>query len=53
VPDERAAWEPLWDGYLAVLQGNAWARCQRRRTWQRFHDPLEPMFLLGAYVDGS
>jgi GNAT superfamily N-acetyltransferase len=22
-------------------------------AWQRFHDPDEPMFLLGAYVDGK
>jgi GNAT superfamily N-acetyltransferase len=21
-------------------------------AWQRFHNPAEPMFLLGAYVDG-
>jgi hypothetical protein len=22
-------------------------------TWARLHDPHEPMFLLGAYVDGT
>jgi GNAT superfamily N-acetyltransferase len=39
--------------------GTAISPSERHRTsasnvaWQRFHDPDEPMFLLGAYVDGK
>jgi GNAT superfamily N-acetyltransferase len=48
--DERAAWDPLWDGYLTfyktVLPHNV-----SDVTWQRLHDPAEPIFILGAYAD--
>jgi GNAT superfamily N-acetyltransferase len=51
-PDERAAWEPLWDGYLkfykATLPKENWDI-----AWKRLQDPAEPMHLLGAYVDGK
>jgi len=50
-PDERAAWEPLWQGYLTFYE----ARVSPETTdvlWQRLHDPNEPMFLLGACSDG-
>jgi GNAT superfamily N-acetyltransferase len=50
--DERAAWEPLWQGYLTFYK----AKLPPENTdvaWKRFHDPDEPMFLLGAYVDGK
>jgi len=50
--DERAAWEPLWDGYLAFYKATL-ASGASDVAWQRFHDPDEPMFLLGAYVDGK
>jgi GNAT superfamily N-acetyltransferase len=50
--DERAAWEPLWDGYLAFYKATL-APAASDVAWQRFHDPDEPMFLLGAYVDGK
>lgn len=47
--DERAAWDPLWDGYLTfyktVLPHNV-----SDVTWQRLHDPAEPIFILGAYA---
>ena len=49
-PDERAAWEPLWQGYLAFYKTSvkpevtAW-------TWARLHDPAEPMHVLGAVLD--
>ena len=49
--DERAAWEPLWDGYLAFYHATL-APGASDVAWLRFHDPDEPMFLLGAYVDG-
>ncbi len=50
--DERAAWEPLWQGYLAFYK----TKLPPENTdvaWKRFHDANEPMFLLGAYVDGK
>jgi len=50
--DERAAWEPLWNGYLAFYKASL-APGASDVAWQRFHDPAEPMFLLGAYVDGK
>jgi GNAT superfamily N-acetyltransferase len=49
--DERAAWEALWNGYLAFYEATV-APGASDVAWQRFHDPDEPMFLLGAYVDG-
>ncbi|ACF01294.1 GNAT family N-acetyltransferase [Rhodopseudomonas palustris] len=51
-PDERAAWEPLWAGYLAFYKATL-APEVSDVTWGRFHDPAEPMHLLGAYVDGK
>ena len=49
---ERAAWEPLWKGYQAfyevVLADEA-----TDKAWERLHDPAEPMFILGAYVEGK
>jgi GNAT superfamily N-acetyltransferase len=50
--DERAAWEPLWDGYIAFYKATL-APGVSDATWQRFHDPEQPMFLLGAYVGGK
>jgi len=50
--DERAAWEPLWNGYLTFYKATL-APGASDVAWQRFHDPDEPMFLLGAYVDGK
>ena len=49
--DERAAWEPLWVGYLTFYKTSVPAQTTDI-TWDRFHDPAEPMFVLGAYVDG-
>jgi GNAT superfamily N-acetyltransferase len=50
--DERAAWQPLWNGYLTFYKANL-APGVSDVAWQRFHDPDEPMFLLGAYVEGE
>src|SRR6202011_719014 len=50
--DERAAWEPLWNGYLAFYKATL-APGASDVAWQRFHDPDQPMFLLGAYIDGK
>lgn len=51
-PDERAAWEPLWNGYIAFYKAKLAAGASDV-AWSRFHDPNEPMHLLGAYVDGK
>lgn len=49
--DERADWAPLWRGYLEFYQ-TALSDEITAVTWARLHDPAEPMFVLGAYVDG-
>ena len=50
-PAERAAWEPLWKGYLDFYKTSV-PKEVYDTTWARLHDPAEPMRLLGAYVDG-
>ena len=50
--NEREAWNPLWAGYLAFYK-TALARDLSDLTWTRFHDPDEPVFALGGYVDGE
>src|SRR5215471_17989196 len=50
--DERAAWEPLWKGYLDFYRITAPQEIYDA-TWARLHDPNEPMWLLGGYVDGK
>ncbi|KQW23153.1 GNAT family acetyltransferase [Afipia sp. Root123D2] len=50
--DERAAWEPLWQDYLTFYKATLPPE-NTDAAWKRFHDPDEPMFLLGAYVDGK
>ncbi|HWW49477.1 MAG TPA: GNAT family N-acetyltransferase [Xanthobacteraceae bacterium] len=50
--DERAAWEPLWQGYLTFYKTSIPAQATDV-TWARLHDPAEPMYLLGAYIDGK
>jgi len=49
--DERAEWAPLWDGYLVFYKATL-TRDVTDLAWSRFHDPDEPMFALGGYVDG-
>ena len=51
-PDERAAWEPLWNGYLTFYETKV-APDVTEAAWRRMHDPAEPMFGLGAYADGD
>ena len=48
--DERDAWNPLWAGYLAFYRASI-PRETSDLAWMRFHDPDEPMFALGGYVD--
>lgn len=49
---ERATWEPLWQGYLQFYEASQ-APDATDETWRRIHDPKEPMFALGAEVDGK
>lgn len=51
-PGERAAWEPLWKGYLDFYKTTV-PREVYDTTWARLHDPAEPMGVLGAYADGA
>jgi GNAT superfamily N-acetyltransferase len=50
-PEDRAAWEPLWQGYLTFYE-TVLSPETTDTTWTRFHDPEEPMFALGAFLDG-
>jgi GNAT superfamily N-acetyltransferase len=49
---ERAEWEPLWKGYLDFYEAKV-SRETYDTTWARLQDPNEPMYALGAYVDGK
>ncbi len=49
VPTDRAAWEPLWQGYLTFYKSRL-APETTNITWQRFHDPAVPMQILGAFL---
>jgi GNAT superfamily N-acetyltransferase len=49
--DEREAWEPLWSGYLGFYETVVRPEVTDM-TWQRLHDPSEPMHVLGAFLDG-
>ena len=40
--DERAAWEPLWKGYLDFYKTTV-PKETYDATWSRLHDPDEPM----------
>ena len=50
--DEREAWNPLWAAYLAFYK-TALTQDVSDLAWMRFHDPDEPMFALGGYIDGK
>jgi GNAT superfamily N-acetyltransferase len=50
--NERADWEPLWKGYLDFYNTSV-SKETYDTTWERLHDPNEPMWLLGATVDGK
>ena len=54
-PADFPAWKPLWDGYNAFY-GRAGDTALRPEvadaTWQRFFDPLEPVFALVAQEGG-
>jgi GNAT superfamily N-acetyltransferase len=50
-PGDFDAWYPLWRGYQAFYAADIPLETSRL-TWQRFHDPAEPMW--GAFaLDGA
>ena len=54
-PPDRAAWQPLWDGYNAFYGRHGDTALPQEitaATWQRFFDAAEPVFGLVAEVDG-
>jgi len=51
-PEDRADWERLWLGYQEFYKASLTGEVTDL-TWQRFHDPAEPMTALGAFVDGE
>ena len=52
VPADETAWRALWAGYLAFYK-TALTQDVSDLAWTRFHDPDEPVFALGGYVDGQ
>jgi GNAT superfamily N-acetyltransferase len=44
------AWLPLWQGYQTFYKAQIPAETTAI-TWQRFHDPGEPVYALGAFED--
>lgn len=50
-PEDRGAWEPLWLGYQAFYKVSL-DPAVTEATWGRFHDEAEPVFALGAELDG-
>jgi GNAT superfamily N-acetyltransferase len=49
-PHDRAAWLPLWTGYLDFYNTEV-APEITAMSWQRFYDPAVPTYVLGAFVD--
>lgn len=56
VPDDFAAWKPLWDGYNAFYGREGPTALPdeiTHVTWQRFFDVYEPVHALVAERDGE
>jgi GNAT superfamily N-acetyltransferase len=49
-PSDRAAWEPLWAGYQSFYEVEIPGETTDL-TWDRFHNPDEPMHAFGAFDD--
>jgi GNAT superfamily N-acetyltransferase len=52
-PEDRAAWQPLWDGYNLFYERPQFPMEITEVTWARFFDPREPMFAAVAEIDGT
>lgn len=53
--DDFTRWKPLWDGYNAFYERvgpTALPDEVTATSWDRFHDPAEPMHALVAELDG-
>jgi GNAT superfamily N-acetyltransferase len=50
-PEDRNAWEPLWQGYLTFYKSTLSDEVTAA-TWHRLNDPAEPMHGLFAVLDG-
>ena len=50
-PADKAAWHPLWKGYQHFYKTDIPEEVSDL-TWERFHDPAEPMTAFGAF-DGD
>ena len=50
-PDEREAWQPLWQAYLTFYESSVLPETTDV-LWARLQDSNEPMFGLGAFHDG-
>lgn len=51
-PEDREAWEDLWQGYQTFYKVSL-PPAATQVTWQRIHDPAEPVHGLAALVDGK
>ena len=51
-PEDRQAWEPLWQGYLTFYKSTL-APEVTDTTWERLLDPAEPMHGLAATLNGG
>jgi len=49
--EDREAWEPLWQGYLAFYEARL-AQDVTDATFRRFLDPAEPLHALVAEIEG-
>ena len=49
-PDERGAWEPLWQAYLTFYESSVTPETTDI-LWMRLHDDAEPMYVFGAFLD--
>ncbi len=49
-PDERGAWEPLWQAYLTFYEFSVSPETTDI-LWMRLHDDAEPMYVFGAFLD--
>ncbi len=47
---DKSDWLKLWQGYLEFYECD-WAERISDLTWERFFDPKEPVFSVGAYED--
>jgi GNAT superfamily N-acetyltransferase len=50
--NDRPAWELLWRDFQAFINISL-SDETIETTWRRFQDPAEPMFLIGAYLNGK